>query len=45
MNLVLARETLPLREDETRSMRVKESRVLMEIVIRAFQDSAFPEIK
>jgi uncharacterized protein (DUF433 family) len=43
MNLVLERETPPLREDETGTVRVGNSRVLMETVIRAFQDGASPE--
>jgi uncharacterized protein (DUF433 family) len=36
-------ESPPLREDETGALRVGESRVLLEIVIRAFQDGATPE--
>jgi uncharacterized protein (DUF433 family) len=32
-----------LHEDETGALRVGESRVLLEIVIRAFQDGATPE--
>ncbi|MDZ8082060.1 MAG: DUF433 domain-containing protein [Nostoc sp. DcaGUA01] len=43
MNLILERETPPLREDETGAIRVGNSRVLLEIVIRAFQDGASPE--
>lgn len=43
MSLVLERETPPLREDETGAIRVGNSRVLLEIVIRAFQDGASPE--
>lgn len=43
MNLVLERETPPLREDETGAIRVGNSRVLLETVIRAFQDGASPE--
>ncbi len=43
MSLVLERETPPLREDETGAVRVGDSRVLLEIVIRAFQDGASPE--
>jgi uncharacterized protein (DUF433 family) len=43
MNLVLERETPPLREDETGAVRVGNSRVLLETVIRAFQDGASPE--
>lgn len=43
MSLVLERETPPLREDETGAVRVGNSRVLLETVIRAFQDGASPE--
>jgi uncharacterized protein (DUF433 family) len=43
MSLVLERETPPLREDETGAIRVGNSRVLLEIVIRAFIDGASAE--
>ena len=43
MSLVLDRETPPLCEDETGAVRVGNSRVLLETVIRAFQDGASPE--
>ena len=43
MNLVLERETPPLYEDKTGAIRVGNSRVLLETVIRAFQDGASPE--
>lgn len=43
MKLILERETPPLREDETGAIRVGNSRVLLETVIRAFQDGASPE--
>ena len=43
MNLVLACESPPLREDETGAIRIGDSRVLLELVIRAFQDGASPE--
>jgi uncharacterized protein (DUF433 family) len=43
MSLILERETPPLREDETGAIRVGSSRVLLEIVIRAFIDGASPE--
>ena len=43
MTLVLKSEKPPLREDETGAIRVGNSRVLLEIVIRAFQDGASPE--
>ena len=43
MSLVLESEIPPLREDETGGIRVGNSRVLLETVIRAFQDGASPE--
>jgi len=43
MSLVLEREAPPLREDETGAIRVGNSRVLLEIVVRAFQDGVSPE--
>jgi uncharacterized protein (DUF433 family) len=43
MSLVLERETPPLHEDETGAIRVGNSRVLLELVIRAFQDGTSPE--
>ncbi|WP_445632316.1 DUF433 domain-containing protein [Nostoc sp. DSM 114161] len=43
MSFILDRETPPLREDETGAIRVGNSRVLLEVVIRAFQDGASPE--
>jgi uncharacterized protein (DUF433 family) len=43
MSLVLERETPPLEEDATGAIRVGNSRVLLETVIRAFQDGASPE--
>ncbi len=43
MNLVLEPESPPLREDETGAIRVGSSRVLLETVLRAFQDGASPE--
>ena len=43
MTLVLKSEKPPLREDETGAIRVGNSRVLLEIVIRAFQDGMSPE--
>ena len=43
MSLVLESETPPLQEDETGAIRVGSSRVLLETVIRAFQDGASPE--
>ncbi|PZV07645.1 MAG: hypothetical protein DCF32_06795 [Leptolyngbya sp.] len=43
MSFTLERETPPLQEDETGAIRVGNSRVLLETVIRAFQDGASPE--
>lgn len=43
MTLVLKSEKPPLRADETGAIRVGNSRVLLEIVIRAFQNGASPE--
>ena len=43
MTLVLKSEKPPLRDDKTGAIRVGNSRVLLEIVIRAFQDGASPE--
>ena len=43
MTLVLKSEKPPLREDKTGAIRVGNSRVLLEIVIRAFQNGASPE--
>ncbi len=43
MSLVLKSEKPPLQEDKTGAIRVGNSRVLLEIVIRAFQDGTSPE--
>lgn len=43
MSLVLKCESPPLREDETGAIRIGDSQVLLELVIRAFQDGASPE--
>ncbi len=43
MSLVLERDIPPLRQDEAGAIRVGNSRVLLEVVIRAFQDGASPE--
>ena len=43
MTIVLKSEKPPLQEDETGAIRVGKTRVLLEIVIRAFQDGASPE--
>lgn len=43
MTIVLDPEIVPLREDEKGAIRVGNSRVLLEMVIRAFQDGASAE--
>lgn len=43
MSLVLEQETPPLHADVTGAVRVGHTRVLLETVIRAFQDGASPE--
>jgi uncharacterized protein (DUF433 family) len=43
MSLVLECETPPLYEDKTGAIRLGNSRVLLETVIRAFQDGASAE--
>ncbi|MBE9110881.1 DUF433 domain-containing protein [Nodosilinea sp. LEGE 07298] len=43
MTLVLEQETPPLHADVTGAVRVGRTRVLLETVIRAFQDGASPE--
>jgi uncharacterized protein (DUF433 family) len=43
MTLILERETPPLYQDESGAIRVGNTRVLLETVIRAFQDGASPE--
>jgi uncharacterized protein (DUF433 family) len=43
MELVLHSEAPPLRQDDSGALRVGNSRVLIELVIRAFQDGATPE--
>lgn len=37
-------ETVPVREDEAGALRVGETRVLLELVVRAFEDGAAPEM-
>ena len=44
MELVLQSETLPLRRDASGARRIRRSPVLLELVIRAFQDGATPEV-
>ncbi len=43
MAFTVQTEAPPLSEDATGAMRVGNSRVLLEIVVRAFQDGATPE--
>jgi uncharacterized protein (DUF433 family) len=43
MSTALERDTFPLNTDEMGTIRVGNSRVLLEIVIRAFQDGASAE--
>lgn len=43
MSFVLEVEAPPFREDTTGAIRIGKSRVLLELVIRAFQDGASPE--
>lgn len=43
MSMTIPVEAPPLREDADGALRVGESRVLLELVIRAFQDGATPE--
>ena len=43
MAFTLQAETVLLREDAAGALRVGDSRVLLELVIRAFQDGATPE--
>jgi uncharacterized protein (DUF433 family) len=43
MSITLQTDTPPVREDSTGALRVGSSRVLLELVIGAFQDGATPE--
>src|SRR5262247_3586781 len=43
MTISIQPETPPLRQDTSGGLRVGSSRVLVELVIRAFQDGATPE--
>jgi uncharacterized protein (DUF433 family) len=43
MGFTVAVESPPLREDADGALRIGSSRVLLELVIRAFQDGATPE--
>lgn len=44
MDVILQTEAPPLRRDASGALRVGRSRVLLELVIRAFQDGATPEV-
>jgi uncharacterized protein (DUF433 family) len=41
--VMIEAEAPPLRQDESGAIRVGRSRVLLELVVRAFQDGAAPE--
>ncbi|MBI3796175.1 MAG: DUF433 domain-containing protein [Deltaproteobacteria bacterium] len=43
MEIILQTEAPPLRRDASGALRVGQSQVLLELVIRAFQDGATPE--
>lgn len=43
MTIPLQTEAPPIRDDHSGALRVGDSRVLLELVIRAFQDGATPE--
>lgn len=43
MTFAVRTEAPPLREDTSGALRIGDSRVLLELVIRAFQDGATPE--
>src|SRR4051812_36944866 len=43
MSVLIQTEPPPLRQDAAGALRVGQSRVLLELVIRAFQDGATPE--
>jgi uncharacterized protein (DUF433 family) len=43
VTLIAQAEAPPIREDAAGAVRVGDSRVLLELVIRAFQDGATPE--
>jgi uncharacterized protein (DUF433 family) len=43
MPFIVQADTPPLREDATGALRVGESHVLLELVVRAFQDGGTPE--
>ncbi len=43
MEIILQTEAPPLRQDASGALRIGHSRVLLDLVIRAFQDGATPE--
>ena len=43
MSVTLQPESPPLRQDDSGALRVGQSRVLVDVVIRGFQDGATPE--
>ena len=43
MDIVLQAEAPPLRQDSSGGLRIGKSRVLLELVIHAFEDGATPE--
>jgi uncharacterized protein (DUF433 family) len=43
MPLTIHEDTVPLRVDETGTVRIGQTRVILELVIHAFQDGATPE--
>jgi len=43
MGLLLQKEEPLLRRDSTGALRIRDSRVLLELVIHAFEDGATPE--
>lgn len=43
MEIILQSEAPPLRQDASGALRIGHSRVLVDLVIRAFQDGATPE--
>jgi uncharacterized protein (DUF433 family) len=44
MSVAIQTDPLLLREDSSGGLRIGESRVLLELVFRAFQDGATPEV-
>ncbi|CAN5610089.1 hypothetical protein BH24GEM3_BH24GEM3_03600 [soil metagenome] len=44
MSVTIRADVPPLRQDASGALRVGQSRVLLELVIRAFQDGATPEV-